>query len=327
MRPRIALAAVLALAVLVAIPAAFGAKPSPPPGNSGNAKACQKGGWQNLLRDNGTSFADEAACTSYAAMGGALYPASAGPCLPYTAKATAEGNPFASVEACLSYVTANPGKLVSCTRVGTSGNDTLADAASGEVICGFGGADTMTNVNAGGVFYGGAGGDLVANSIGGIFNGGDGDDYTGLDNAQPDPGVLSGGVYNGGGGNDGAEIVAVGGVFNGDAGNDYQLFTDSLKGTFNGGADNDSVAQVNGGATFNGDTGDDDADSVEPSGTFNGGAGNDSSISVRGTFNGGDGNDFAEHLAAGTYDGGPDTDTLCRNSAGTVLNVEITSCA
>lgn len=59
--------ALLALAVSVPITAA-GNKP----GNSLNAKACQKGGWMNLVDANGGSFASESACTSYAAQGGTL---------------------------------------------------------------------------------------------------------------------------------------------------------------------------------------------------------------------------------------------------------------
>jgi len=38
-------------------------------GNSANAKACQKGGWMNLLGTNGP-FSSEEACVSYAAQGG-----------------------------------------------------------------------------------------------------------------------------------------------------------------------------------------------------------------------------------------------------------------
>ena len=42
-------------------------------GNSLNAKACQKNGWQNLVRSDGTSFSSEEACVSYAAKGVTLY--------------------------------------------------------------------------------------------------------------------------------------------------------------------------------------------------------------------------------------------------------------
>jgi YDG domain len=42
-------------------------------GNSTNAKLCQKGGWQTLVREDGTTFRSEAACISYGAKGGTLY--------------------------------------------------------------------------------------------------------------------------------------------------------------------------------------------------------------------------------------------------------------
>jgi hypothetical protein len=41
-------------------------------GNSLNAKACQKGGWETLVTTTGASFASEEACVSYAAKGGIL---------------------------------------------------------------------------------------------------------------------------------------------------------------------------------------------------------------------------------------------------------------
>jgi hypothetical protein len=61
----------VAAAVIVAtinVPGVAQAKP----GNSPNAKACQKGGWENLATSTGESFASEASCTSYAAQGGTL---------------------------------------------------------------------------------------------------------------------------------------------------------------------------------------------------------------------------------------------------------------
>jgi len=59
------LCAALALAVGVATATAGG-------GNSDAAKACQKGGWMNLVRADGSSFKNEGDCVSYAAQGGAL---------------------------------------------------------------------------------------------------------------------------------------------------------------------------------------------------------------------------------------------------------------
>ena len=66
---KLVLAVLLALcAVLVTAPTGFAAKP----GNSPNAKACQKGNWANLVRADQTAFSSEQECTSYAAKGGVL---------------------------------------------------------------------------------------------------------------------------------------------------------------------------------------------------------------------------------------------------------------
>jgi hypothetical protein len=43
-------------------------------GNSDAAKACQQGGWQTLVRQDGTGFANTGDCVSYGAHGGALVP-------------------------------------------------------------------------------------------------------------------------------------------------------------------------------------------------------------------------------------------------------------
>jgi hypothetical protein len=42
-------------------------------GNSANAKLCQKGGWQTVEGDDGTGFASNDECTSFAASGGVLF--------------------------------------------------------------------------------------------------------------------------------------------------------------------------------------------------------------------------------------------------------------
>ena len=60
------------LLALLLIPAAAGAAPGG--GNSPGAKACQKGGYSRLGRADGTPFAGEADCVSYAAQGGTLLP-------------------------------------------------------------------------------------------------------------------------------------------------------------------------------------------------------------------------------------------------------------
>jgi hypothetical protein len=65
------LAAALALTLLIATPGAS-ASPGSGSGNSGNAKLCQKGGWQSEYRSDGTRFASVGDCVSYAAHGGTL---------------------------------------------------------------------------------------------------------------------------------------------------------------------------------------------------------------------------------------------------------------
>ena len=42
-------------------------------GNSGNAKACQKNGWQQLQMSTGSAFASQDECVSYGARGGTLF--------------------------------------------------------------------------------------------------------------------------------------------------------------------------------------------------------------------------------------------------------------
>ena len=42
-------------------------------GKSANAKQCQKGGWTTVVRADGTTFVDRAACLAYAARGGTFH--------------------------------------------------------------------------------------------------------------------------------------------------------------------------------------------------------------------------------------------------------------
>jgi hypothetical protein len=67
MRPRILLVCCAALALTVGVATATAGG-----GNSANAKLCQKGGWQTLVRSDGSSFANQDECVSYAAKGGTL---------------------------------------------------------------------------------------------------------------------------------------------------------------------------------------------------------------------------------------------------------------
>ena len=57
------------LSLAVAVAPGLAGKTGP---NNTNAKQCQKGGWESLTTDTGGSFANEQACVSYAAQGGAL---------------------------------------------------------------------------------------------------------------------------------------------------------------------------------------------------------------------------------------------------------------
>jgi hypothetical protein len=67
MRILLVCCAALALSVGVATATAGG-------GNSENAKKCQKDGWQNWVRSDGTAFKNQGECVSYAAQGGTLTP-------------------------------------------------------------------------------------------------------------------------------------------------------------------------------------------------------------------------------------------------------------
>ena len=68
------LAGRVALALLAAGVLCLGLAPvaSASGGNSDNAKLCQMGGWQNLVRSDGSSFTSDGACVSYGARGGTI---------------------------------------------------------------------------------------------------------------------------------------------------------------------------------------------------------------------------------------------------------------
>ena len=65
MKLRILLACCVTLALTVGVATATG-------GNSPNAKLCQKNGWKTLFRSDGSSFANQDECVSYAAKGATL---------------------------------------------------------------------------------------------------------------------------------------------------------------------------------------------------------------------------------------------------------------
>src|SRR5262245_325033 len=64
----------MSIAVALAVGVATATAAGPSGGNAANAKLCQKGGWQTLVRSDGTAFGSEEACVSYAATGGTLKP-------------------------------------------------------------------------------------------------------------------------------------------------------------------------------------------------------------------------------------------------------------
>src|SRR5215218_280429 len=67
----IAVAVTLLLGLVAALPMTGSAGPG---SNSVNAKKCYKGGWQRFQGSDGTRFASEEACVSYAAQGGTIIP-------------------------------------------------------------------------------------------------------------------------------------------------------------------------------------------------------------------------------------------------------------
>ena len=66
------MARILLVAALVSLAVAVTAGPAMagPGRNNGNAKTCQKGGWEAYFTTAGAAFASEKACTSYGAQGG-----------------------------------------------------------------------------------------------------------------------------------------------------------------------------------------------------------------------------------------------------------------
>jgi hypothetical protein len=64
----------LVLVVLLMLLVSSAAALAAPGGNSAAAHACRQGGFTNVTRDDGTTFRNAGACTSYAARGGTLMP-------------------------------------------------------------------------------------------------------------------------------------------------------------------------------------------------------------------------------------------------------------
>jgi uncharacterized repeat protein (TIGR01451 family) len=75
------------------------------PGNSLNAKLCQKNGWMSLYTRSGEAFKTESACISYTAQGGQLIVRAALDCLDdgWQALGSSPTEPFASEQACVDF--------------------------------------------------------------------------------------------------------------------------------------------------------------------------------------------------------------------------------
>ena len=156
--------------------------------------------------------------------------------------ATADGSPFTSGSACVSYANRG-GALVTCTVVGTSGDNVFPSVPTGTTTCGFGGNDRAGGVS--GTFYGGPGNDR-ADYVAGTFIGGDGNDsVTGND---PSNGVGFGATFLGGPGDDFVETLN--GTFAGGDGND--IVGEMYVGTFFGGGGDDLVGYMGGDAFYGG---------------------------------------------------------------------------
>jgi len=281
------------------------------PGNSAAAAACRQGGYTELVRADGSRFANVGACVSYAARGGTLdrdddgdaVPDSRDNC-PATANpdqvdsdgdgigdACEEPSAPPEVVACLTEASALGLDPDAYTIVaGTEGNDgALGGQATGgpDLICGLGGDDSLGLLDAGDVFLGGAGNDRVSALNGGTFHGGSGRDTVT---------ILTSGTFHGGADDDNVNSLD-NGTFNGSAGSD--VVTIQVRGTFNGDAGNDRLTRKDGGV-FNGGDGDDIV-TDQNGGTTNGGAGDDGVVVLRGgTFNGGAGVDYVVSPNGGT---------------------------
>jgi Ca2+-binding RTX toxin-like protein len=175
---------------------------------------------------------------------------------------------------------------LTCTIVGTSGNNTITGTAAKDVICGLGGNDTIKGMGGNDIIDGGTGNDVVYGGTGNdVVYGGTGDDKlrgdAGNDSFYGDTGndSLTGGEGNdtlrGGTGNDsvtgdGGNDIALGGTgndtLNGGLGND----------SLSGEGDNDRVIGGDGVDTLNGNDGVDSLSGDGGNDKVNGGAGNDS---------------------------------------------------
>ena len=72
---KVLISAVVMVVLSALLAGSVAAKPSGDgPGNKPNAKLCHKGGWENLVDEDGNGFASEEECVAYAAQGGVPQP-------------------------------------------------------------------------------------------------------------------------------------------------------------------------------------------------------------------------------------------------------------
>ena len=72
---KVLISAVVMVVLSALLAGAVAAKPSGSgPGNKPNAKLCHKGGWENLVDEDGNGFASEEECVAYGAQGGVPQP-------------------------------------------------------------------------------------------------------------------------------------------------------------------------------------------------------------------------------------------------------------
>ena len=90
--------------------------------NSTNAKLCQKGGWQTLVRADGATFPSEAVCIGYGAKGGTLY-------RPVTATVTAADK---------VYDGANAATITLCSLTGVISPDVVTCSAASATFASIG---------------------------------------------------------------------------------------------------------------------------------------------------------------------------------------------
>jgi hypothetical protein len=331
------------------------------PGNSTSAKQCQKGGWQNLVRTDGTAFTSEKACRSYAAKGGILLPKGPDAVDDNAATNVVGDNAVGFVVDVLKNDTDPEGDsltVVSVQQVAGAGHfepfgagaaaglgitfylDGAFDVPAGQAVTaaadytvsdGHGGTDSarisiqvvppMTPMDECQRDMAAAGVTPPANARY-IFGTNDPNTVDSFGATDPGPDVIC--ALDGS--NEfttlASDDIFVGGNFSANA-----TFGNITGGIFIGGGYSDYVESMNSG-TYIGGAGNDDADTLYGDSRFIGGTGNDGVVGVNdnSTFDGGTGDDFVQTvggLGTAMFNGGPGTDKTCLASPEHLTSVEI----